>query len=241
MSSEQLSEGEISSVINPEKAEKNNDEAGGVDIEQMMTRVFAGGEEKKEKIIKEELDESSLPIELIANPKETEKPPEEEDDRSRKIREAGPIVRSRIDAGSPTAEKPPIYEVTTAETPIVADTTVAVNRDELEFNLRPENGLPVMKKEQIKESEALEVKDEVKEPELKNPYQSEKTSKAEAIVEESPEAEELAVEEKNKFSERQAARAQLLGLGKLQTVDFDLVRAQDERTRFEQFENRSAA
>ena len=67
MSPEQLSEERIFSAINSEQTEKNNDGAGMVDIEQMMTRVFVGGE-KKRITSEENFNGSSLPIELFDNP-----------------------------------------------------------------------------------------------------------------------------------------------------------------------------
>lgn len=247
MSPEQLSEERIFSAINSEQTEKNNDGAGMVDIEQMMTRVFVGGE-KKRITSEENFNGSSLPIELIANPNETEKPPEEDD---RTIRDkTGPSLRLRIDAGSPTAEKPPIYEVPTVETPIVADAAAVVDSDELKFNLQPENDLPAMPEEQVKESETPELSSEMEEPELKNHDQLEQTAETEVIAEENPVAaekvkkepakEELTVEE-DELSARRAARAQLEKVSRLARIDAQLLTAEARRAQLENLGNRNVA
>lgn len=207
---------------------KEEHEKGLINLEQMMTKVFTGETDGAINKTAQTPEETSLPVELVANPPEMENPPEEDDENIRD--ETG--LSWGFSSVAPTEEKPPIYEVGMVETPIVAATTTAVNSDELNFNLQPENDLPAMPEEQTQESEAPAAS-KVEVIAEENPVVVE-------TVKEEPAKEELIVEE-DELSARRAARAQSKQMYELSRIDAQLLAAQIKRDQFEQLENRKAA
>lgn len=216
MSPEQL--GELRDFV-PNKQEKTEGEANSVDtdlsaeIETAIAGIFSGKTEQKQ--TKEFLNEDSLPVELVANPAEMESPPEEDD---RKIRdETGPSLRAvRIDAGSPTGQELPVYDVNTNEVTVEEPVTEKAEQTD--------------KVEPAKQEELVEGKPDTEETVKEKPVDA----KADLIEKERS-------DEKDELGERRLVRERLQQIQKLFNVDTQLLATQTKRNQLEQFEERDAA
>lgn len=232
MNPEQLGAGMDFPSISQEKIEGEESGKVLVDLEQMMTGVFTGKFDKTINEMAQTPEETSLPVKLVANPSEVENPPEEEDRRIRN--ETGPSLRSvRIDAGSPTGQELPVYDVDTGEmTTEEPMATAKVDFDNLQPETEQKEETPTVVNEilePVNEVEGVEPEKLIEE----NPVVAE-TVKEELIKE------ELIVEE-DELSARRSARAQLEKIGDLSRINSQLLAALIKRNQFEQLENRNAA
>lgn len=226
MSPEQL--GELRDFV-PNKQEKTEEEVSSVEtdlsaaIETAIAGIFSGKVEQEQ--TKEFLNEDSLPVELVANPAEMESPPEEDD---RKIRdETGPSLRAvRIDAGSPTGQELPIYNIDTNE--------VAVEEPAMEKAEQTDKVEPAKQKELVEEK--LDAEEA-----MEDERQKEETIEEKPIEVAADFVEEEQSGEKNELSERRLARERLRQVQKLSNVDAQLLTTQAKREQLEQLENIAAA
>lgn len=216
MSPEKL--GELRDFV-PNKQEKTEEKVNSVDadlsvvIETAIAGIFSGKAEQEQ--TKEFLNEDSLPVELVANPAEMESPPEEDD---RKIRdETGPSLRAvRIDAGSPTGQELPVYDVNTNEVTVEEPVTEkAEQTDKVE---------PAKQEELVKEKP-----------------NAEETIKEKPVEIMADLIEEERSDEKDELSARRLARERLRQIQKLFNVDTQLLATQTKRNQLEQFEERDVA
>ncbi len=213
-----------------EKTEGRKRNESLVDLEQMMAGVFTGKTREDQK--RQPLSEEVLSVELVANPSEVENPPEDDD---RDIRDkTGPSLRSvRIDAGSPTGQELPVYDVDTGEmTTEGLMATAKVDFDNLQPETEQKEEAPILV------NEILEPVNEVGGVEPEKPIKE--TPVVAEMVKEKPVKEELIVKE-NELSARRSARAQSRQMNELFRIDSQLLAAQIKRDKFEQLENRKAA
>jgi len=144
-----------------------------------------------------------------------ESPPEEDD---RKIRdETGPSLRAvRIDAGSPTGQELPVYDVNTNEVTVEEPVTEKAEQTD--------------KVEPAKQEELVEGKPDTEETVKEKPVDA----KADLIEKERS-------DEKDELGERRLVRERLQQIQKLFNVDTQLLATQTKRNQLEQFEERDAA